>query len=48
MAALVVWRTLAWGCLSGSAGTLTSTYTITFTAQQGNITRSTQVTLVVR
>jgi len=37
LVALVVWRTLAWSCVSGSAGTPTGTYTITFTAQQRNI-----------
>ena len=48
LAALVVWSTLAWGCVSGSAGTPPGTYTITFTGRQGNITHTTQVTLIVR
>jgi len=48
LVALVVWRTLAWSCVSGSAGTPTGTYTITFTAQLGNITGSTRISLVVR
>ena len=48
LAALVVWSTLAWSCVSGGGGTPAGTDTITFTAQQGIITRSTQVTLVVR
>jgi len=48
LAALVVWSTLAWGCVSSSTGTPPGTYTITFTGQQGSITHSTQVTLVVR
>ena len=48
LAALVVWSTLAWGCVSSSTGTPPGTYTITITGQQGNISHSTQVTLVVR
>ena len=48
LAALVVWSTLAWGCVSGNLGTPPGTYTIAITGQQGNISHSTQVTLVVR
>lgn len=48
LAALVVWSTLAWGCVSSSTGTSPGTYTITITGQQGSISHSTQVTLVVR
>jgi hypothetical protein len=33
LTALAVWNTLAWSCVSGSAGTPTGTYTITFTGR---------------
>ena len=48
LAALVVWATLAWGCVSGTSGTPPGTYTIIITGTQGNISHSVQVTLIVR
>jgi len=48
LAALVVWATLAWGCVTGTSGTPPGTYTITMTGTQGNISHSVQVTLIVR